>query len=282
MRQVAFSAMGTEVVATVADDDDARAVAELFEEVESVASRFRPTSELSAVNACTVDEVNLSPLLASLLRAADDLRCRTGGLVDAGVGSAVRAWGYDRTFTEVCDGEQAPRPVAEGGWWEIGGATLRRSRGTLLDLGGVAKGWTADAAVEGGLAAIVSAGGDVRSEHPDTEVEIVDPWGVTAATVRLGRGALATSSTTRRRWKMGARQAHHLIDPRTGAPADTPVLSATVVAATAVEAEAGAKAVLLVGADGLAWAEAQPWIRSALVVWHDGSVYATTGLELAA
>jgi thiamine biosynthesis lipoprotein ApbE len=66
------------------------------------------------------------------------------------------------------------------------------------------------------------------------------------------------------------------------APVETLVLSATVVARTAVEAEIGAKAVLIKGVDGLAWADKTEWIRSALVLWHDGSVFATTGLELVA
>jgi hypothetical protein len=60
------------------------------------------------------------------------------------------------------------------------------------------------------------------------------------------------------------------------------VLSASALAATAVEAEAAAKAILLLGPDGLDWAERQPWVRSAVVVWNDGNVYATTDLEVAA
>ena len=59
------------------------------------------------------------------------------------------------------------------------------------------------------------------------------------------------------------------------APASTPVVSATVVADTAVEAEAGAKAVVLMGVNGLAWADQQDWIRQAAVIWHDGTVYGT-------
>jgi thiamine biosynthesis lipoprotein len=81
---------------------------------------------------------------------------------------------------------------------------------------------------------------------------------------------------------VGGREVSHLIDPRTRAPVESPVLSATVLAETAVEAEAGAKAVLLLGEDGLAWADGRDWISGALVVWHDGAVYATTGIELAA
>ena len=72
---------------------------------------------------------------------------------------------------------------------------------------------------------------------------------------------------------MDGREAHHIIDPRTMRPAITPVVSASVITETAAEAEAGAKAVLILGADGLKWADSQPWIRQAVVVWHDGSVY---------
>jgi thiamine biosynthesis lipoprotein ApbE len=65
-------------------------------------------------------------------------------------------------------------------------------------------------------------------------------------------------------------------------PIESPILSATVVARSAAEAEVGAKAVLMQGEDGLAWGAAQPWIDSVLVIWHDGSVFATPTLELAA
>ncbi len=154
--------------------------------------------------------------------------------------------------------------------------------GTLLDLGGIAKGWTADLAVAAGLADVVSAGGDVRSDNPETTVSIEDPWGEVAVNVHLGRGGLATSTSSRRRWRVGDVEAHHLVDPRRLEPATSPIISASVIAATAVEAEAGAKAVLLRGEHGLTWAEQQTWIRAALAVWHDGSVYATTGWEMAA
>jgi thiamine biosynthesis lipoprotein ApbE len=65
-------------------------------------------------------------------------------------------------------------------------------------------------------------------------------------------------------------------------PVETPIVSATVVAETATEAEAGAKAVLILGVEGLAWAATQPWISGALAFWEDGSVYATPGLGLVA
>ena len=282
MLQQRFRAMGTEVVAVASTAPGLDAVRARFERVEACCSRFRPESELSRANADPADAVGVSRLLAETLAAAAAVRSLTGGLVDAGVGQAVRAWGYDRTFNEI--GLLAAAPAAPLGSpaWEVAGRTLRRCPGTLLDLGGVAKGWTCDRAVEAGHAVVVSAGGDVRSADGRTEVEVRGIGDAVVARLQLGVGALATSSTLRRRWQAGGEAAHHLIDPRTMAPARSPVVSATTVAVTALEAEAGAKALLLLGEDGLAWAEAQTWLQGALVVWHDGSVFATTGTRVAA
>jgi FAD:protein FMN transferase len=277
-----FRAMGTTVAVTADDEAGVEATRTLFGEVEAALSRFIPTSELSVVNASVDRSVRVGRMLAEVLDVASDLRGRTRGLVDIGVGAEVVAWGYDRSFEAMPDIVASSPSALPGGWWEIDGDTLTRSPGTSIDLGGVAKGWTCDLAVDRGLALMVSAGGDVRSAIDEALVEVSDPAGAVVAAVHLGQGALATSTTARRRWVAGDLAAHHIIDPRTGNPARTPVVSATVIAATAAEAEAGAKAVLIRGADGLAWADEQPWIGGTIVVWHDGAVYATTRTDLAA
>lgn len=270
--------MGTQVVG---HGSDVSGLADAFAEAEAVFSRFDPHSELSAINKCMQPEMTVSPMLADALTAASDLKERTGGLVDPAVGNAVAEWGYDTTIHMVGH-RTRPAGRLSLGSWSISANLLRRSPGTRLDLGGIAKGWTADHIVEAGNADVVSAGGDVRSNRRQTVVTVADPWGGVAAEVVLGIGGLATSSTTRRRWKVNDGDAHHILDPRRMAPAVSPVLSATVTADTATEAEAGAKAVLLHGREGLAWAERQDWVRAALVIWHDGSVFATTGWEMAA
>jgi len=273
--------MGTDITVIAEDGGEVGVVADWFGTAERVFSRFLAESDLSSLNDSTLDHVMVSDQLAACLRVAQDLRGRTGGLVDPAVGGTLIEWGYDTTFSQVADRDELPAR-RDIGTWSIEGRTVTRAPGTLLDLGGIAKGWTCDQAVVRGLAQVVSGGGDVRSAYPATVVAIEDPWGVTAARMTLGVGGLATSSTTRRRWNVAGEEAHHIIDPRTMKPAFTPVYSATVMAPTAVEAEAGAKAVLLHGEDGLAWAEKQPWIDAALVVWRDGSVYATTGWDVAA
>ncbi len=273
--------MGTTVEVVAADGAGLHATVELFTRLERRFSRFLAGSELSAVNRNGDEEVFVSLPLSRVLSIAADLRRRTDGLVDPAVGGALAAWGYDRTFAAVEDLERVPPAIPTPGW-EIRGQRLLRPPGTRLDLGGIAKGWAADEAVESRRALLVSAGGDVRSALPAARAEVRDPWEGTPATVVIGRGGLATSSVARRRWRAGPAEAHHLIDPSTSAPVKSPVLSATASCATAVESEAAAKAVLLRGESGLAWADEQPWIEAAMAVWHTGSVFATDGWEMAA
>jgi FAD:protein FMN transferase len=275
-----FTAMGTGVEAWCPDETAVGRLRDWFEEVESACSRFRPDSELTRINQSSSDRAVVSELLGDALEAAVRARTLTGGLVDAGVGSAVSGWGYDRSFELVEDRVSVPATIP-GPEWSLESRHLTRASGVRFDLGGIAKGWACDRAVEEGMASVVSAGGDIRSSDPDTTVTVVDPWGDTAIKVRLGEGALATSSTTRRVWKVGERDVCHVIDPRTMEPTRTPILSSTVLAGSAADAEAGAKAVLLHGVDGLAWADEVDWIAAALVVWNNGSVYATPGIELA-
>lgn len=281
MTPFSFKAMGTNVEVWGAGGRS-ESVVDWFERVESVASRFRAESELSAINRnADLATTTLSPMLAELVGAADRARRLSGGLVDIGVGGAVRAWGYDRTFAEVTDvGE--PREPIERGNWVIEGRTLHRTPGTKIDLGGVAKGWTCDRAVETGLAEVVSAGGDLRSSDPATTASITDDQDEVVVRIHVGQGALATSSIGRRRWRVSGTEVSHIVDPRTMRPVVTPVVSATVLASTAVDAETGAKTVLILGEEGLAWASRQSWIAAAVVIWHDGSVFGTPGLEVAA
>lgn len=278
MSTVAFEAMGTTIEAWGGDGPGLRG---WFDEVESVCSRFRSSSELSRINTAGPGRHTLSPLMRQVLEAAERARSITDGIVDIGVGSAVAAWGYDRTFAGVRPIPEEPATVARGGWG-LEDDAIWLDAGTRIDLGGLAKGWTCDRAVEHGIAGVVSAGGDIRSSDPTTVATIADPEGAGVARVALGVGALATSSVARRRWKAGGRDVSHIIDPRSMRPVTSPIVSASVIASTAVDAEAGAKAVLIHGVEGLAWADAQDWIDSAVVVWGDGAVYAAGRTEWAA
>lgn len=271
MNRTTFEAMGTTVA--VHTDNPGPTIA-AFAAYEQRFSRFIESSELSRVNASGHTSVPVSSDMSDLLAHAERMRDRTEGLVDPAVGAAVAAWGYDATFSEITDLASAPTPHPVP-TWRLESRTLRRVRGTILDLGGIAKGWACDRVVEAGLATVASAGGDLRSADPSLVVEIDDHLGQRTVDVEVGVGALATSSIAQRAWRVADREVSHIVDPRTGSPVRTPVTSASVVADTAVEAEAGAKAVLIRGEDGLSWADRQPWIRFAVALWHDGNVYGT-------
>ncbi|HMK07966.1 MAG TPA: FAD:protein FMN transferase, partial [Anaerolineales bacterium] len=160
--------------------------------------------------------------------------------------------------------------------------TVRLPAGTRLDLGGIGKGWAADRAVRRLSrtgAALVDAAGDIAVSGPTASG---DPWPIGVAdpahaerqlaVLMIGKGGVATSGRDYRRWRQGGLWAHHIIDPRTGRPAQTDVLSATVVGPSARMAEAAAKAVLILGSrEGLGWLEGRPALAG-LVVLDDERV----------
>ncbi|NNF65239.1 MAG: FAD:protein FMN transferase [Acidimicrobiia bacterium] len=275
-----FRAMGTMVSVTTHHSDGIEPVRELFDHVERVCSRFEPTSELSVLNVSGA--ARASRTLSAALQAAQEMERRTDGLVTPGVGRRLIDWGYNRSFELVEGLPEIPTSAHRSGSWHLHDRDVTLNDGVLLDLGGTAKGWACDQAVESGLAVMVSAGGDLRSTDPELLARIVDPMHGEAGVVHVGVGALATSTVGKRTWKAGVTRAHHIIDPRSGDPAVTPISTASAVCATAVEAEAAAKAILMLGSEGLRWADSKSWIHGALAVWHDGSVYATTDMAVAA
>ena len=264
-----FRAMGSGVLINTPSTADPKVRSHAVSQIRSVFSteerrfsRFRSDSELSSVNAGAGRWTTISPGFERLVRFALDQAQRTGGLFDPAALDAVVAAGYDRDFDEVLAGARGalhpPRPCGRWAEIQVRPGALRLPAGVGLDLGGVAKGWTVDLAVDAALEAglpcvFVSAGGDLRvaGDTPGIQVAIEDPADAAteAVRVRLSRGALASSSITKRAWGPGL---HHVIDPRTGIPSDTRTLQATVWAPTCAEAEVLATWALLTGPSALA------------------------------
>lgn len=233
----AFRAMGTDVQLLVDGPGDGFAAAEAeLHRLESLLTRFRE-SELTRLN--RDGAIDAGHDLLRVVMLALDARERTGGLFDPTVHDAVVSAGYDRTFAELGDASPGP-PHRCGGTVRVTGSRIELEPGARLDLGGIAKGYAAECAAQ--LLALtgpclVNAGGDIAVRGGAW------PVGVEDATIELSEGGLATSGRDRRRWRGG----HHLIDPRTGAPAHTDLLRVTVLAADAVEAEVAATACFLGG-----------------------------------
>jgi thiamine biosynthesis lipoprotein len=294
-----FRALGTRAVVATADPDAlplARALLVVgLRAFDLACSRFRADSELAALNRAAGRPVEVGELLWDAISVAVRAAEETDGLVDPTVGRSLRLAGYDRPFARVSlrDGRLV-RPEFErpAGWRELdldaGRRAVRVPAGVELDLGATAKALAADA-LAGAAAAVtatgvlVSLGGDVAvaGEAPGAgwAIRLADdhaaPLDVPGPIVAVTRGGLATSGVAVRRWQTVAGELHHIVDPRTGRPADAVWRTATVAARSCVEANAASTAAVILGADAPAWLEAR--CLPARLVHADGAVVRVAG-----
>ncbi len=250
-----------------------RAVKELLELVDATYSRFRSDSELSRLNAQAGQLVPVSGLLTHAVATALRGARLSGGLVDPTVGRSMRLIGYDDHFETIAartEGGLRFEPVP--GWQAVHlnetRRTVRLEPGVELDLGSTGKALAADLAAAAASLAMGGGGGVLVSLGGDIAVAGVAPtggWQVLAAEdhaspvdaagemITLTEGAVATSSITVRRWSRAGIGLHHLVDPRTGRPTDSPWRTASVAAATCVDANIGATTAILLGERAPAW-----------------------------
>jgi FAD:protein FMN transferase len=284
-----------DVVVTEPDRLDAAwAVVEgVLAEVDQACSRFRPDSELTVVQAQPETSVRVTPLLAELVATALTAARRTDGDVDPTVGSWLVELGYDRDLSAVPADPRAARvSVSLAPDWRrvhLDGDRLTLPAGVVLDLGATAKAYAADRAaraVASGLACgvAVSLGGDVATAGPAPDggwlVLVQDGDDEPACTITLpAGGAVATSSTRHGTWWRGGQLLHHILDPRTGAPAGTsagsPWRTASAAAADCVSANTATTAALVRGPGALVWLRRTG--LPARLVAADGSVVTVGG-----
>jgi thiamine biosynthesis lipoprotein len=292
-----FRALGTGCVVLVTDPTQLRAAtgeveAELAD-VDLACSRFRPDSELERVNANAGTAVNVSPLLVDAVLVARRAAEQTDGDVDPTVGEAMRVLGYDRDFAALPkDGEAVATLVRVPGWQLVDvderRGTVRVPTGVRLDLGATAKALAADraatrAAAVAGCGVLVSLGGDLAVAGPSPgrgwPVRVTDSHAsapdADGQTVLVESGGLATSSTTVRRWARGGQELHHVVDPRTGRPADEVWRTVSVAAASCVDANIASTAAIIRGAAAPAWLESLD--LPARLVLPEGSVVRVGG-----
>ncbi len=222
------------------------------------ASRFRDDSDLARVNARAGAWVEVSWSFVTVLTAALDAARISGGLVDPTMGRAIKAAGYDRWAGQAT----STRPGIHRGRWRTVGirpgrrqAQVRVTEGAELDLGSIAKAWLADRLAttvhRAGHDVCANMGGDIRVIAGQPWTVWADPGvpGVEPRPVDLVDGGLATSGVGKRAWEGG----HHIIDPRTGTPAETPWASVSAVAATATHANTASTAGVILGDRGPQW-----------------------------
>jgi thiamine biosynthesis lipoprotein len=274
---VRLEAFGTVALVAVADasggslGDAAAAVRRTVDEFDRACSRFRADSELSSLNRSSGSIVPVGPVLLEAVSAAVRAARLTGGDVDPTVGEALISLGYDRDF-EALPVPAVSRAVASiPGWRAIQvdpvAATIRTAPGVVLDLGATAKALAADWAAlrawdAAGCGVLVSFGGDLAmaGDAPDGgwRVRVTDDHraGVDAPGqwISLHSGGLATSSVAVRRWRTTAGgEAHHVVDPATGGSVEGIWRTASVAAASCLDANIASTAAIVRGAHAVDW-----------------------------
>jgi thiamine biosynthesis lipoprotein len=294
--ETCFPVWGGTALAVVADPDGATRAEELLRDelagFDRVCSRFRDDSEVREIAARAGSPVQVSALLAEVLEVGLRAAELTDGLVDPTVGTVLAALGYDRDFAELPADGPAVTPVVAPGWWRLAwdpaNRTLLLPRNVELDLGATAKALAADRAAariaaDLGVGALVGLGGDiaVAGQAPP------GGWRITVADDHTGRapgdgptvaivaGGLATSGTTRRRWRCGGVTLHHIVDPRTGAPSAEVWRTVSVTGASCVDANTASTAAVVLGAHAPSWLAARG--LPARLVAVDGSVRTVAG-----
>jgi len=285
-----------------------RAVSAAFAEIQRVQRQFSRARDgmLGQLNRSSPgSDVQLSEELWLLLDQAQRMQALSQGSFDVTMGALQDLWG----FVEDWQGEgtvpsdeqidrwlQLPRGVLLKG----GMRAVRLSEATQVDLGGIAKGYAVDRAVEvlkqhSIQAGLVDAGGNVRvfGRVPGTVLNWFQPRPFLVGVqhpralerllggLTMGEGqAVATSGDYQRFFEIDGVRYHHILDPRTGRPVRK-LIQCTILAPTAVEADTLSTAVFVMGAEaGLEWVERLPGVE-AVLVGQTGEVLTSSGLEAA-
>jgi thiamine biosynthesis lipoprotein len=266
---------------------------DLLLDLHATFSRFKPESELSALNNDPREQVPVSPLMARFVRAALDAAEATGGLVDFTFLNEIEAAGYreDRfrgTLSLVLALALGPPRKAGGSepgarWKQVSvdmeTNTVTRPVGMRFDGGGIVKGMAADMAAErlaGHPGFAVDCEGDMRvggTEGAVRMLEVPNPFGgARLHEFEVKEGALATSSIAKRSWFQSMKPTHHILDPQTGVSAFTGVVQVSALAPTGLEGEALAKAAVLSGPEG-----AEAWLpHGGVILFDDGRALVVT------
>ncbi|WP_416829131.1 FAD:protein FMN transferase [Ectobacillus polymachus] len=288
MNKYSFRAMSTSVelgIVSYLDSEILHQVEIWLEAIENTCSRFRPDSELSQLNKYIGQEREVSFSLFEILQKAEEFYNDTDGMFNPGILTSLEQEGYTKSIEQIRDKEVETHPLSFHEIVPQPPFTLDAAKGTVtlhtrIDLGGIAKGWALDyiaALLEPHADGFINIGGDIRifGMLPQSlHIDIENPFSKNGfiSSIDITEGGLATSTSAKRKWLVGGQYHHHLIDPSTGHCAKSPIISATVTAPTAVEADVWAKVVLLLGEK-----KGKQWIHRkgihAVLVNQDGSLW---------
>ena len=263
---------------------------ERVKELEHLLSVTDPDSEIYALNRDGAGP--LSPETGALLASALELCGRTGGALDISAYPIVQTWGFTTGEYDVPSEETiaARLPLVDYTKVELGGTRAALADGMELDLGSVAKGYTGDVLSaylweNGVTSATLDLGGNIQTigAKPDGSpwrIGIRDPEGNgNLGVVTVTDQAVVTSGGYERYFEEDGVHYWHIIDPKTGCPAKSGLISVTVIGDSGLTCDALSTALFVMGLDGALEHWRQHRDFEAVLVSEDGSVTITAGLE---
>ena len=283
-----FSTMGTrarcevELPPEMGPEDAATLVRAVYDSVNTVFSTWDAGSEMSRLNRAPADSaVSLSPWFARCLGEADELRRLSRGAFEPTAGPLMRLWGFYRPLGRLPSPAERDSACALVGRWhfDASGAVVKEAPGVKFDLGAIAKGFAVDRARDQLVAAgvrngLVDLGGNLfclggaEGRH-DWRVGVRDPLNRDDffATVKLRDEAVATSGSYERFVEIDGRQYGHIMNTATGLPA-TGVLSVTIIAPTAMQADGLSTTIFVLGPHhgGLLLRDLHPRVEAIMVL----------------
>ena len=264
---------------------------------ERTLSRTRGDSDIARAHAAAPAPVEVAPETAELVGLALGYCEASGGLFDVTMGTVTSLWDF---HTGRVPSRLAPsRALGHGGFERIGldahaePPTLSiDDPETILDLGGIAKGYIADdladlLASRGVERFVLNLGGNVlvRGGRPGTfspssRVRPGDPWRIGIvnprdpahhrAIVDVASGSVVTSGLSERCFTAGGVTYHHILDPATGMPASTDVASATIVAERSLDCDGWSTTALMLGSErAIEFIERLPGVEAVIITDRD-------------
>ena len=297
-------AMDTAMVLTAYGKESTRAVYDAEEEVrrlDALLSRTSGSSEVSMLNGAGGEMVPVGAEICTLIQTAGDFTEATGGAFDITIAPVVSAWGFTTDSYQVPDREALQTLLESVGMEHVhlSGGSARLDPGTMIDLGGIAKGYTADRVAEifqehAVPRGKVELGGNILviGDKPDGtawRVGVQDPKHPDEAdglvcVLNLTDAFAVTSGSYQRYFEQDGKRYHHIIDPATGCPADSGLTSVTVVADSArgngTMCDALSTALFVMGEDkALDFWRSGVYDFQLVLVTEDGRVVVTEGLK---
>lgn len=297
-------AMDTAMVLTAYGKESTRAVYDAEEEVrrlDALLSRTSGSSEVSMLNGAGGEMVPVGAEICTLIQMAGDFTEATGGAFDITIAPVVSAWGFTTDSYQVPDREALQTLLESVGMEHVhlSGGSARLDPGTMIDLGGIAKGYTADRVAEifqehAVPRGKVELGGNILviGDKPDGtawRVGVQDPKHPDEAdglvcVLNLTDAFAVTSGSYQRYFEQDGKRYHHIIDPATGCPADSGLTSVTVVADSArgngTMCDALSTALFVMGEDkALDFWRSGVYDFQLVLVTEDGRVVVTEGLK---